>query len=375
MKKTILIIFLIAWPAHYLQADEDKYITPEEFEWISNTSIDIMRAYDHCNQLINRYDPTFLFDADSVQTFDNDYIIPTNFGLVLVGLIQLDISIFWRAIQKPQFSLGVLAVGSSMDLQIQNDLPGYGANLHGWGKRYMILAVKTVLKEDIKFTLGGLFKQSPYIETGPDGSKYFSTFYDDEKEEYETEVTQKELFLHTDIYNYDLGVIFNTDVGVELTEFKKLFRIGERYGMLGPRISYYDFLDTVKFGLIYSDLMLTNFLLFKAEASMDVHKRGSESDLSYALSDMSIYLFKNSKGNSSERDFCISLTLGASYSKDFFNEKLFGSSWDVSFEDIRLFKNHYLMIGFGGSHNYHETLYRCPIKGETSVFIAIRWMV
>ena len=378
-----LLFFHITFPVYSTLGAELKRIDPEAFEWMLKTSLNIMKVYRHYNDLIEKYDPIFLFDVDSVQTFRNDYIIPTSLGPITTGPIQMDIALYGNFRIKDSY-LGLLVIGNSFDLQIDEELHpdlrstiGPYGDLYGWVSRYMIIAVRGGFKEDVNLTIGGLVKKSPYITTASDGSKYFSIFYDEEDREYKTNVEEDEFFLHANLYGYDIGTIYKFNEN-ELTLFEFKRRIGKERGKLNIAFNYYGFLDTYQGGIEYTDFMPTNYISLGIEGFLNIHKKGHGTGLAYMLSTSSIYLFrdKRSKEEASKRDFHISINLGASYSKDIFDEGLFGYSWDVALEDISLFFiKSYGRFSFGESYNYHKTLYRIPIKDETLVFIGFQLML
>jgi hypothetical protein len=97
-----------------------KYITPASFEWMFRTSIDIMNTYRYYNLIIHVHDPTFLFDANTIQTGANNYFIPTSFGPMTVGPIQLNMLIYGKWQVNESLGLGFFAIANGIDLQISD---------------------------------------------------------------------------------------------------------------------------------------------------------------------------------------------------------------------------------------------------------------
>ncbi|MFO7869412.1 MAG: hypothetical protein R6U95_08970, partial [Bacteroidales bacterium] len=82
-------ILLILIQNKGLAQSDDNTITPEAFNWMSKTSINIKKTYDNYQNFIDEHDPIFLFDFNIIQVGENDnYLIPSSLGDLNVGPIQ-----------------------------------------------------------------------------------------------------------------------------------------------------------------------------------------------------------------------------------------------------------------------------------------------
>ncbi|MBL7149131.1 MAG: hypothetical protein ISS80_03570 [Candidatus Cloacimonetes bacterium] len=373
----IISFFVISYSA------QNNQITPSSFEWMAKTSINIMDTYKYYDTLIDNYEPKFLLDARSVQTFGNDYVIPTTLGNITVGPIQMDFALYWKWQLRDSLSFGFLAFVNSIDLQIDENIhpelcssSGEYGDLYGWKSRKYIIAVHPEFNKDIDVTIGALIQQTPYVTIDSLGNQVFSIHYFDEPPiaEWRTYEEDTELFLNGTAYGYEVRTLYEfKESSINLFEINKELK-NKRYGEFELGLNYYKHSKTVQTGFQYKNDKLISFLPFKFDLFWDIYKKDKWNELSYAQMDMTLFVFKDKytdKPVYDKKDFYISLNWGSSYSKCIFDEALLGYSWKLSFENIfRTFS-----LAFGGSYNDYNYLFRVPIKNETMVLIDLKMMI
>ncbi len=245
--KSIFIILIILISINQSFAQKGQ-ITPDSFEWMAKTSINIMDTYQYYNTLIDNYEPKFLFDARSVQTFWDNYIIPTTLGDITVGPIQMDMALYWKWQPRDSLSFGFLAFVNGIDLQIDENIhleltsvdSLYG-DLYGWKSRKYIIAVHLEFNKDIDVTIGALIQQTPYITLDSLGNQVFSIPYFDEPpiEEWRTYEEQTELFLNGTAYGYEVRTLYEfKESSINLFEINKELK-NKRYGEFELGLNYY----------------------------------------------------------------------------------------------------------------------------------------
>jgi len=365
------------------QADaKSKEITPDGFNWMSRTSIDIMKTYRHYNTFIEQNNPKFLFDAHTIQTAQNDYILPTSLGPITSGPIQGEMAIYynWQINQKKQ--IGFFAFVNSIDLQIDSklhpnlrDTDGPYGDLYGWKSAKYIMAADHEFSPDIKITLGALVNYRPYLTLAADSSQQFDIYYDEEKEEYRTDKDAAELFFHGTFYGYDIGTLYQFEANTfSLIELKRFFKMGEDAGYLALGYNHYSYLKTHQLGLEYEHNSLLP-LPVHLEAYWNLYRDKKWNDIGYFLfSTRRTFLKDESPAADAEpeKDFFITAHGGISYSKDLFTEGLPGYFINFDMNHIWGYWTN-LMIGY--SYNYHDYLHRLPIKDEHSIVVAFRIMI
>lgn len=380
--------FIASFLCSSLAAGE-KRITPEGFEWISKTSLNVMATYQRYDELIKRYDPKLLFNIDAVRGCEHDYITPTTIGDLTVVPVQLDFALYgnWRI---KQTSLGFLAVANTVDLRIAkeahpdlNSGDGPYGILYGWYKRYILAAFRGSFGENIKLAIGEVYAYSPYVVTALDGSKQFGLIEEQGYKEYKTTKGEKESFLYANFYGYEVGGIHDfKKVNPKLFQLRKFFNIGKDLGELIPGVNYYRLADTTQAGIEHKDFMLTPNVSLGGKFFLNIHERNRGAGLAYITGTMSAYFLKDKAAgeDDSKRDLYISLTPGLSYSRDIFDEDLWGYSLDIALENFPMAPGHEKNFGqgkfaIGVSRNYHGTLHRVPIKDEMLLSVAFQWMI
>ncbi|MCK4695723.1 MAG: hypothetical protein KAT74_08165, partial [Candidatus Cloacimonetes bacterium] len=195
---------------------QNNQITPSSFEWMSKTSINIMDTYQYYNTLIDNYEPKFLLDARSVQTFWGDYIMHTTLGDITVGPIQMDFALYWKWQPRDSLSFGFLAFVNSIDLQIDKKIhpelrssSGEYGDLYAWQSSKWIVGVHPEFNKDIDVTVGVLIQQTPYVVDSL-GNELFSIHYFDEPpiHEWRTYEEDTELFLNGTAFGYEVRTLY-----------------------------------------------------------------------------------------------------------------------------------------------------------------------
>jgi hypothetical protein len=342
-----------------------------------------MDTYQYYNTLIDNYETKFLFDVRSVQTFENDYIIPTTLGDITVGPFQGDLALYWKWQPRDSLSFGFLCFVNSIDLMIDENIhpelrssSGPYGDLFAWKSRKYIIAVHPKFNKDIDVIVGALIQQTPYVIIDSQGNQVFSIHYFDEPpiHEWRTYEEHTELFLNGTAYGYEVRTLYEfKESSINLFEIDKELK-NKRYGEFKLGLNYYKHSKTVQTGFQYKNDKLISFLPFKFDLFWDIYKKDKWNELSYAQMDMTLFAFRNKYTGEpvyDKKDFYISLNWGSSYSNCIFDEALIGYSWKLSFENIfRTFS-----LAFGGSYNDYNYLFRVPIKNETMVLIDMKIMI
>ncbi len=376
-----LILLMILFSLKIAKA-QDKLITPDGFNWISKTSIDIMKTYRHYNSFIEENDPMFLFDAHTIQTAQNNYTIPTSLGLVNAGPIQGEMAIYYRWQINEKKKLGFFVFVNSIDLQIDSklhpnlrDADGTYGDLYAWKSRKMIFAVHHEFNPDIRLTLGALVNTKPYVTLANDSTEQFDIFYDEEHEEYRTYKQASELFFLGNFYGYELGTLYQFEENtLSLIELKRFFNMGENAGYLALGYNHYNFLKTHQVGLEYQHNSLLP-LPVHLEAYWNVYKNKKWNDVGYFLLSTQWTFLKDKSAASpaeAKKDFYITVDTGVSYSKDLFTEGLTG--YFINFDMTHIW-GYWTNLIVGYAYNYHDYLHRLPIKNEHNIVIAFRVMI
>ena len=360
-------------------AAQDKYITPASFEWISRTSIDIMKSYRYYNTLINKYDPDFLLDANSVQTAVKNFTIPTSFGPITVGPLQLNMAIYVKWQVNKSFRLGFLAYANGIELIINKGQHPDLANPDGqygyitsWINRKFIVAIRPDFNPDLKLTIGGLVKHTPYVTLSESGEEQFDITMSEKG--YRTYVESGDLFLQSRYRSYELSTLYEFEENsLNLIEIKQYIEMGHKTGSLSIGYNRYEYLKTHQAGIEYSSQSFLSLMPFHIEAYWNIYKKGSWNDIGYILLQINREFLNDSISvNKDNHDFGIQVDIGTSYSKDLFIEGLFGFCLNVNLRNIwGIWRN--LSIGF--TYNYHDYLYRLPIKNEPMILVAFRIIV
>jgi hypothetical protein len=359
---------------------------------MSRTSLDIMKSYQYYNSIIKTYDPTFLFDANTIQTGSKNYLIPTSLGVLNVGPIQGNMLIYGKWQVNESLGLGFIAVVNSIDLQINDeehpelrDTDGPFGDLYAWKNSKYIIAIRPDFDPEIEITIGVLMSQVPYVTMSEDSVKQFDIFYyeeevkegEEKKEgEYRTYTEKNELFLEARIYGYYFGTLYEFEENsLSLLEVKRFFDMGKETGSLSVGFNYYNYLNTYQAGFEYQNTSLFSLFPIQIEAYWDIYKNGNWNDVGYFLFKANQNLFKNDSvelSNIGDKDFYINVEAGTSYSKDLFVEGLFGYSLDFDFRNIW---GYWQSLSVGYSYNYHDNIHRLPIENEHMIHIAFRIMI
>jgi len=381
--KIKILIFLLLIPNLYISA-QDKIITPESYEWMCKTSINIMKTYKYYDSIIEKYDPKFLFDANTVQTFTDNYLITTKAengtfsDTLFVGPFQGDLALYWKLKLKDSLCVSFIVFMTSFDLQIEKEIHpelrdenGPYGDLYGWKSRKFILAVRPDIFEKIKLTIGALIHTNPYVITAENEKKEFSIYHDEKNNEWRTFREHPELFLNGKVFGYEVRTLYEyKKSSINLLELNKKFK-KIKDGEMELGLNYYKQTKAFQAGFLYENKNWIKFLPVSLEFFWDIYRKDHWSDLGYFVFNVSSSIFKNDYEFYDKKDFYIGFDFSSSYSKGMFAQGLWGNSWKVRFENI--FR--YFSMGFGFAYNEHKYLYRVPIKNEKMVLIDFRIMI
>ncbi len=377
-------ILLILIQNKGLAQSDDNTITPEAFNWMSKTSINIKKTYDNYQNFIDEHDPIFLFDFNTIQVGENDnYLIPSSLGDLNVGPIQGELAMYRRWQTKKDLKLGFFLCVNSLDLQINEELHptlrdtlGPYGDLYGWNSGKIIMSTSATFNQNIEITLGVLLSYAPYITIANDGTEQFDIFYDEEKEEYFTTLDKDEFFFIGTFYGYKFGTFYEfSEREFSLIELKKNINLGVKAGEVGLGLRHYSFRKTYQAGFEYNHPTLLSVISVDFETYWNIYKNGQWNDLGYIMLSSGVSIFKDRQQKEIDRvkkDFFIEIKGGISYSKDIFYEGLTGYYCTVDFINILRWW-HSFKVGY--SYNYFDYLSRLPLKNEHGIVIAGRFMI
>ena len=360
---------------------QSKLITPEGFNWMSRTSINIVNTYRNYQYFIKENEPKFLFDVNTIQTFGYGYTIPSSLGMINVGPIHLELGAYFRWQVKENFKLGFFAFANTLDLQIDDvkhpDLTsssGAYGNLYGWQSGKIILAVNPQINENINFSVGALLVDSPFVTLSEDCTDQFDIYFDEEFDEYLPNNEREELFFLGKFYGYEIGTFFEFKEKIfSLIDFKRVFSLSEKAGDIGVGFRHYNFLNTYQVGAEYQNSSLFTILPVNFEVYWNILKNNKWNEISYVnFSTGKTFLKDQSTELASKRDFHINVSTGISYSRELFDEGLVG--YQISFDFANIW-GAWRSLVLGYSRNYRDYLNRLPIKNEHEVVFAFRFMM
>lgn len=377
-------ILLILIQLKGLAQSDDNTITPEAFNWMSKTSINIKKTYDNYQSFIDEHDPIFLFDFNTIQTERNNYLIPSSLGDLSVGPIQGELAMYFRKQTKKDLKLGFFLCGNSLDLQINKELHptlrdtlGPYGDLYGWKIGKMIFAISTTFNQNVEISLGALGTNRPHITFDNNGTEQFDIIFNDEEDEYSTSLIKSEFFFIGTFYGYKFGTFYEfSEREFSLIELKKNINLGKKNGEAGLGLRHYSFRKTFQAGFEYSNPTLLSVISVDFESYWNIYKNGQWNDLGYIILSSGVSIFKDRQQKEIDRvkkDFFIEIKGGVSYSKNIFNEGLTGYSCTMDFINIWGWWHSSFKVGY--SYNYFDYLSRLPLKNEHGIIIAGRIMI
>ncbi len=356
-------------------------ITPDEFEFLGSTSVDVMRAFNRGLSVIQKYDPVFFLDADTIQAISKEgFLIPLKYNEQKVGTIQGDMTLYWRPFKEDNWSLAFFSSISSMDLQVKEG-GNISTSVYGWKNRFMIIGIKTTIYDFMKISSGYIYKFSPIILKDEFGEKYFSAEMDEKNEIKHNESYNG--FFHTDILGIDLGTVFKSGQGIDFVEFKIPFYFNENRLIIKPDIGYFNFHDIVKTGAMISNEFPVKIegtkidaIIIELEGYARIYARDDWVGPATAILNINLTGGREKISDKSIKNLesYASLKIGGSYSKELFCAGVAGAIIELGYENFCLFENHYLSCNFGVAYNYHYSLYRMPVRNFCLIPFTIRWM-
>jgi hypothetical protein len=337
MKKLTIIVakrllFLTLLAASLNSLSQSKVITPEGFNWMSKASVNMVSTYRNYQDFIRINEPKFLFDVNTIQTFDYGYVVPTSLGNIGVGPIHLELGAYFRWQIKDNFKIGFFAFANTLDLQIDDvkhaDLTsssGTYGNLYGWQSGKIILAVNPQINENVNFSIGALLIDSPFVTISDQGTEQFDIYYDDEFDEYLTNNEREELFFMGKFYGYEIGTFFELKEKVlSLVDLKRVFSLGEGLGDFGVGFRHYNFQKTYQVGIEYKNPSLFSTLPIHFEAYWNILSNNRWNEIGFVNLSTGKSFLKDKSEEFVKKDFYITVNTGLSYSRELFDEGLFG---------------------------------------------------
>lgn len=381
MKKITLFLFIIVFlNLNFINA-EPTLITPDEFEFLQNTSVDVMRAFRTGLEIVYKYDPVFFIDADTVQAFSKDgFSVPLRYSEQEIKPIQGDMTIYWQPFKENNWSLALIANTSTIDLQVKEKglLP---ESIYGWYNRFIMIGIRATLFKFLRATVGYLRKYSPIILKDEYGKKFFY----DENDGYDIKHNINDSnFFHTDIFGIDLATVLKAGQGIDLIEFKIPFDFNNGYIRLNYYMSYFRFNDILKAGFSISNEIPLRIegtkiesIIIETENFMKVYARNDWTGLTSSIITFSVVgdRIKIPRKTLKELESFKSFKIGFSFSKELFNDGITGAFLEFGNINFSIFEWRYLSCIIGIAYNYHYYLYRMPIRNYVLIPFSLRWFI
>ncbi|MEW6556490.1 MAG: hypothetical protein AB1349_03945 [Elusimicrobiota bacterium] len=368
----LLNIFVLAFLFFYfisLIKANGTEINPATFEYIHKKSLNILELYKHYEAMIQKFNPKFLCDVSMITPgiFAEDiiFVIPTTVGSCNINVEQMDFGFYYRWGMK-YFSMALFFLNQGVRLIVpEYELPSYYKNIYDWSEVNDLMGLRFIISKNIIFNFFILGGWSPYIVTAPDGSKQFGVYKEDGKY-YSNVYKESKSLVDFYLYGYENKALYNS-TEKKLDVYKGAKYIGKK---LTVSYNYYRNENTHQAGLGFGDLTLNESISVNSAIFFNIYKKDDWFSLDYVLSKLRInflrpkhkYIEKFGK----EISFYVGSNIGVSYSKGLFDEGLIGYSGDIAFGVSTCA----LTISF--SKNYHEMLYRLPLKNYALRCINIR---
>lgn len=348
-----LLVILLAAAAAYPQ--QYPTIDPSAFENISHASLNILQVFKEYDNLIADNNFRTILNARGA-SMSEMYSVSTTAGDVIVHPFQADLLFHSR---------GFVLVASMMDLRIaklfNEGLPFEYLLPYGWSYRYAIAGYRLLgRRKGNDLTIGVMLQQKPYLEEGAGGEKVFG-YLDKGYTLLTSTVSTTSPFIHFNIFGNDVATIYSTEEGdLDSAEYEFSLPLGERTGRLNLGYNYSRFTDNSQAVVKYKELHFTRWAMFGVEYSQDV----TTSRLSYIQPEVTIFLAWEGKKAAEKLDRHTKLHFGYSYDREIFGEGVSGYTFDVSFENLKLYKDWAGSVSIGLANNYRATLNRIPIRDE-----------
>lgn len=343
----LLAVLFLASPAF------SSPITPESFERLARTSLDVSDTFRTYYSRVRRSEPVVFGDVDAVFTLENDplnprYSVPTTAGEFGVNEVsRLDAAAYGR-LRLPQFDLGFWFLYSELGLNTQ---------FRDWDFGHRVLAVTFSKGAGFSATAGSITRYEPMVFVSSTGVKQFD-FEPDSRTIFNTSRQRKYGFAHLDLYGTDVTVISGkTLLNPNLLELRH--RLATRLGGAEWELaaSRYRFRDTLQVGSRVRAPRLFWRTSAEAELFFNLEKQDAPPGLAFAaLSGEAALPLPWTPARLFVRP-------GLSYDRDVLDEGVGGWLLEVAVRDIPLW-NGELAFQLGWSNNYHSYLRRLPLKDQ-----------
>lgn len=338
-------------------------ITPESFERLAKTSLDVTDTFRTYYGRVRRSDPVVFGDVDTVFTLENDplnprYSVQTTAGEFGVNEVsRLDAAAYgrWRL---PQFNIGFWALYSELNLNTQ---------LRDWDFGHLLLAVTFSRGAVFSATAGSITRYEPMVSVSSTGVKQFD-FEPDPRTIFNTSRRRDYGFVHLDLNGTDIAVISGkTLLDPTLLELRR--RLAAAYGEAEWELaaSRYRFRDTLQAGGRVRAPRLFPRTSAEAELFFNLKKQDAHPGLAFAtLSGETELPLPGTPAKLSVRP-------GLSYDKDALDEGAAGWLLEVAVRDIPLWGGKLALL-LGWSDSYHSYLRRLPLKDQDSMRAGITFL-
>lgn len=375
VKKSILVfLFLFFLSLTTKGYSGDMEISAAEFKWMADTSGNIIGKIKEYNYELDKYQPHFFLDYDTLLTPGYEYTVPTPAGDWKVGPVEGNVG-FYGGTKH----IGILGVINGINLLIDDrHKEGEYSDLTGWANYYYILGFRFFYNRDFQALTGYIMKQTPCIIRDYDGEYKFAAYYDSSNK-LQTNDTEIENIYMLKLFGIGMGTVYNYDnkkPGSFLLD-RDLFRSG-KYGTLNLSIAYYNTERTYQAGYTYREFAVADFLSLGSGGLFNIRSDNSEKGRVAHISAFdTLYFFKDHKkvedpqeaiSKEKKSDFYMTVQTGVSLTRDLFDENLYGFFAEISLENIPLFGALGNLSG-GVAYNYEEMLKRLPVKNQYTVFL------
>lgn len=353
----LLAFLLLSSPAY------SATITPESFERLAKTSLDVTDTFRTYYGRVRKADPAVFGDVDAVFTLENDpldprYSVPTTIGEFGVNEVsRMDAAAYGR-LRLPQVDVGFWAIYSELRLNTQ---------LEDWDFGHSVLAVTFSRPGGFSATAGSITRYEPLVAVSSTGARQFD-FEPDSRSIANTSRRRRYGFAHLDLYGTDVAVISGkTLLDPTLLELRHRLAPGQGGAEWELAASRYRFRDTLQAGGRVRAPELFWRTSAEAELFFNLGKQGAPAGLAFAVvsGEMTLPLPRTAAR--------LSARPGLSYDRDVLDDGVAGWLFEVAVREIPLWSGKLAFL-LGWSDSYHSYLRRLPLKDQDSMRAAVNYL-
>lgn len=340
----------------YVKTYGFESIDPDAFDKISNNSINLLDTYAYFSDLVYENDNRTLIHANTIMMPDY-YEVRTPVGPVVVTPLLADVLLYSR---------NFIFIATTVDLRIgwtrnPSLSPEYRYQ-YGWPNRSCIGGYRIGLTKGSDMTVGVVWRNTPYILTDTEGNKIFG-FHDDPVFGIRTSTTTLIApFFHVRALGADIVTTYDS----ENPEFNSAgirigIGLGKTLGKLEIGGNYSRFSNQMISGFSLTKFNPAKWLMLNVKFYED----NSTEKTSYFCPSASFFVNRgNEPKDSGKLDTYSSVDVGYSYSNDLFDVPVYGLSFGYSVDNVHFGRKWYGNASVAFSYNYHDVLYRIPLRDE-----------